>query len=77
MHRSAEDEVFTTDVFESAMGGPMTTIEMDFEADTQDYSMSTVSKAPPCAAFGSRGEHERTALMRPKDRPMANNIPLA
>jgi hypothetical protein len=45
MHRSAKDEVFTGDVLESAIGGPTTIVEVDFEVETQDYDMSMVSKA--------------------------------
>jgi hypothetical protein len=45
MHRSAKDEVFTGDDLESSIGGPTTIIETDFAVDTQDYSVSTVTKA--------------------------------
>jgi hypothetical protein len=45
LHRSAKDEVFTGDVLDSAIGGPTTIVEVDFETETQDYGMSTASKA--------------------------------
>jgi hypothetical protein len=45
LHRSAKDEVFTGDVLDSSIEGPMTIVEVDLDAETQDYGMGTISEA--------------------------------
>jgi hypothetical protein len=62
MHRSAQDDIFTDDDRESAIGGPTTIIEADFDVETQDYSMSTASKVYASPSDG--GESPIEALLR-------------
>jgi hypothetical protein len=60
MHRSAKDEVFTGEVLGSDVGFPTTIVEVDFEGETQEYNMSTVSKV-----YASHSDREESLKEAP------------
>jgi hypothetical protein len=62
MHRSAKDEVFTSDVIDSDIEGPATIVEVDIEMETQEYNMSTVSKE--CESHLDRRKSTKEAFGR-------------